>query len=52
VRATPVFAFFDLDGKLVARYTGATRDATSSCCSGAMWWTSAYQERHLHQVQA
>jgi len=27
VRATPVFAFFDLDGKLVARYTGATRDA-------------------------
>ena len=27
VRATPVFAFFDLDGNLVARYTGATRDA-------------------------
>ncbi len=27
VRATPVFAFFDLQGKLVARYTGATRDA-------------------------
>ncbi len=27
VRATPVFAFFDLDGKLVARYTGATRSA-------------------------
>ncbi len=26
VRATPVFAFFDLDGKLVTRYTGATRD--------------------------
>ncbi len=26
VRATPVFAFFDLDGKLVARYTGATKD--------------------------
>jgi len=26
VRATPVFAFFDLDGNLVARYTGATRD--------------------------
>ncbi len=24
VRATPVLAFFDLDGKLVARYTGAT----------------------------
>jgi thioredoxin-related protein len=28
VRATPVFAFFDLDGKLVARYTGATKNAT------------------------
>lgn len=27
VRATPVFAFFDLDGKLVTRYTGATRNA-------------------------
>ena len=27
VRATPVFAFFDLDGNLVTRYTGATRNA-------------------------
>jgi len=27
VRATPVFAFFDLDGRLVTRYTGATRDS-------------------------
>lgn len=27
VRATPVFAFFDLDGKLMTRYTGASRDA-------------------------
>ena len=27
VRATPVFGFFDLDGKLVTRFTGATRDA-------------------------
>ena len=26
VRATPVFAFFDLDGNRVYRYTGATRD--------------------------
>jgi thioredoxin-related protein len=24
VRATPVFAFYDLEGNLVARYTGAT----------------------------
>ncbi|MBK1716802.1 thioredoxin family protein [Thiocystis violacea] len=27
VRATPVFAFFDLDGNLVTKYIGATRDA-------------------------
>jgi thioredoxin-related protein len=26
VRATPVIMFFDLDGKPVARYTGATAD--------------------------
>lgn len=27
VRATPVFAFFDLDGKLMTKYTGATATA-------------------------
>jgi thioredoxin-related protein len=27
VRATPVFAFFDLDGRLIARHTGPTSDA-------------------------
>jgi thioredoxin-related protein len=27
VRATPVFAFFDLEGKPTVRYTGTTRDA-------------------------
>ncbi len=27
VRATPVFAFFDLDGNLISKYIGATRDA-------------------------
>ncbi len=26
VRATPVFAFFDTDGNLMTKYTGATRD--------------------------
>jgi len=26
VRATPVFAFFNLDGKLMTRYTGATKN--------------------------
>jgi thioredoxin-related protein len=28
VRATPVFAFFDLEGNLVTRFTGATGDAS------------------------
>ncbi|MES9969385.1 MAG: thioredoxin family protein [Candidatus Thiodiazotropha sp.] len=27
VRATPVFGFFDLDGKMITRFTGATNDA-------------------------
>ncbi|MET0089393.1 MAG: thioredoxin family protein [Candidatus Thiodiazotropha sp.] len=27
VRATPVFGFFDLDGKLITKFTGATNDA-------------------------
>ncbi|RDH91343.1 MAG: thioredoxin [endosymbiont of Seepiophila jonesi] len=27
VRATPVFGFFDLEGKLISRFTGVTRDA-------------------------
>jgi thioredoxin-related protein len=27
VRATPVFAFFDLEGNMMMRYTGATRNA-------------------------
>ena len=27
VRATPVFAFFNLEGKLIQRFTGATNDA-------------------------
>ncbi|SDW72031.1 Thioredoxin-related protein [Thiocapsa roseopersicina] len=42
VRATPVFAFFDLDGNLVARYTGATGDATE------FMWLGEYvvQERY------
>ena len=42
VRATPVFAFFDLDGNMVARYTGATGDATE------FMWLGEYvvQERY------
>lgn len=44
VRATPVFAFFDLDGNLVARYTGATRDAAEFLLLGRYVVDGAYRE--------
>jgi thioredoxin-related protein len=44
VRATPVFAFFDLDGNLVARYTGATRDADEFMLLGRYVVEGAYKD--------
>jgi len=44
VRATPVFAFFDLDGNLVARYTGATRDPDEFMQLGRYVVDGAYKE--------
>lgn len=44
VRATPVFAFFDLDGKLVARYTGATKDAAEFLLLGEYVVNGIYKE--------
>nr|WP_242467510.1 thioredoxin family protein [Thiocapsa imhoffii] len=44
VRATPVFAFFDLDGNLVARYTGATGDATEFLWLGEYVVEGRYQD--------
>jgi thioredoxin-related protein len=44
VRATPVFAFFDLDGNLVARYTGATRDQEEFMLLGQYVVDEAYKE--------
>jgi thioredoxin-related protein len=44
VRATPVFAFFDLDGKLIARYTGATRNAEEFRWLGDYVVDGAYDE--------
>lgn len=44
VRATPVFAFFDLDGNLVARYTGATRDAEEFMLLGRYVVEGAYRD--------
>ena len=45
VRATPVFAFFDLDGKLVARYTGATSDAQEF-----LWLGEYVADGHFEQT--
>jgi thioredoxin-related protein len=44
VRATPVFAFFDLEGNLVARYTGATRDSAEFMLLGQYVVDEAYKE--------
>jgi len=45
VRATPVFAFFDLDGNLVTRYTGATSDAREF-----LWLGEFVAEGHYRQT--
>ncbi len=46
VRATPVFAFFDLEGRPIkrARYTGATRDAEEFLLLGQYVASGAYQK--------
>jgi len=46
VRATPVFAFFDLQGRPIkrARYTGATRDAEEFLLLGQYVNSGAYQK--------
>ena len=43
VRATPVLAFFDLSGKRVVRYTGATRDAEEFLLLGRYVVDGVYQ---------
>jgi len=47
VRATPVFAFFDLDGKYIkpARFTGATRDKEEFLLLGQYVVEGAYAEQ-------
>jgi thioredoxin-related protein len=46
VRATPVFAFYDLDGQPIkrARYTGATRDAEEFLLLGRYVVEGAYEQ--------
>jgi thioredoxin-related protein len=44
VRATPVIAFFDLTGKRVVRYTGATSDAEEFMLLGEFVVSGAYKD--------
>ncbi len=44
VRATPVIAFFDLDGKLVQRHTGRTSDAAEFMLMGKFVAEGKYKE--------
>jgi thioredoxin-related protein len=44
VRATPVIMFFDLDGKPVARYTGATADQQEFMWLGQYVVDGVYKE--------
>lgn len=45
VRATPVFAFFDLDGKLMTRYTGSTTDAQEFLLLGEYVVKGAWKDK-------
>jgi thioredoxin-related protein len=45
VRATPVFAFFDLEGERVARYIGATTDAEEFMLLGRYVVERAYRDQ-------
>ena len=47
VRATPVFAFFDLDGSYIkpARFTGATRDKEEFLLLGRYVVEGAYRDQ-------
>lgn len=44
VRATPVMGFFDLDGKLVTKYTGPTRDEQEFMLLGEYVVSGAYKQ--------
>ncbi len=55
VRATPVFAFFDLEGERVARYTGATTDVEEFMLLGQYVVDEIYRSmsfnRYKHEQQ-
>ena len=51
VRATPVFAFYDLNGRQVARYTGATFRRCGVHAAGRVRGRRPLQGNALHEVQ-
>ena len=51
VRATPVFAFYDLDGKQVVRYTGATSSVEEFMWLGEYYTSGEYQKMRFTQYK-
>ncbi|UCB54743.1 MAG: thioredoxin family protein [Thiotrichales bacterium] len=51
VRATPVFAFFDLEGTRVARYTGATTDIEEFMLLGRYVVDEIYQSMSFNRYK-
>jgi thioredoxin-related protein len=51
VRATPVFGFFDLDGKLITRFTGATNDAQEFLWLGEFVVDGHYQSTNFSRYK-
>ena len=46
-RATPAFAFYDLDGKLATRFTGPTKDVNEFLLLGRYVAEGAYKDKSL-----
>ncbi|MDH3379698.1 MAG: thioredoxin family protein [Gammaproteobacteria bacterium] len=51
VRATPAFLFFDTNGKLATRYTGASRDAQEFLWLGEFVVDGHYQNRRFPEFK-
>ncbi len=51
VRATPVFAFFALDGRLMFKYTGATRDIDEFLWLGEFVVADLYKTRRFSKYK-
>ena len=51
VRATPVFGFFDLEGKLITRFTGATNNAEEFLWLGEFVADGHYKETNFSRYK-